>query len=134
MEFLNTENPGVLILLVMLSLGLVRIIERLIQQGWARKKNGKKSIPPAPANPGCTGLTKEEHKMLEDLHDMHDIRDDDGIPLWYVPRSLIATMVKQTEILDKLAVRARDIKQSQYEIKRILSEEYTGRVDVPPRR
>ena len=42
-------------------------------------------------------LTEKEHKALVDLYTMHDAKDQDGIPLWYMPRSWNQT---QQEILN----------------------------------
>lgn len=45
-------------------------------------------------------LTDEEHQMLASLHDLHCRYDEDGTPIWYVPRSWSTT---QKEIVGMLA-------------------------------
>lgn len=52
------------------------------------------------------GLTPDEHSMLKGLHDLHAVRDEDGVPRWYMPRTLPAAITKLTalaqEALEKL--------------------------------
>lgn len=136
MEFFDTQNPTVLVMLVALSLALVRIIERLID-GFINKKrnNGKVSIAP-PRTGGCNGMTPEEHAALMRLDEMHSQRDKDGIPLWYVPRSMNASMAEFAKIMDKIAVRLRDVVKAQEIMNKRMDrwEDQTGRIEVPRRR
>lgn len=46
--------------------------------------------------------TRSTHGMIKELLSMHKVRDDDGRPMWYMPRDMIETqkeIVKITSIL-----------------------------------
>lgn len=131
MNFLDTQNPTVMIMLVALSMALVRIIERLID-AQIKKRNGKKSIPPAPAR-GCNGLTPEEHQALMRLDEMHSEKDRDGVPRWYFPRSITESLSKLVEMQDKIAVRLRDVVKAQETMNKRMErwEDQTTRITVP---
>lgn len=47
------------------------------------------------------GLTEKESEALKVLYDLHNVKDIDGMPIWYVPRSWAVT---QKEVVDKLQV------------------------------
>lgn len=130
---LSATNAPVLVGLIVLSMTLVRLVERLIDNRLT-KRNGKRSIPPAPAG-GCRGLTEEEHSALMRLDESHAKYDADGTPLWYVPRSLAATLTKIAETQDRTAVRLRDVVNTQKEMldKMKRWEDSTSRVDIPRR-
>ena len=132
-EQLSATNAPVLVGLIVLSMTLVRLVERLIDNRLT-KRNGKKSIAP-PVGGGCRGLTEEEHAALMRLDDSHAKYDSDGTPLWYVPRSLGATLEKIAVSLDKTAVRQRDILKIQQDIlDRIRRwEDSTSRIEVSKR-
>jgi hypothetical protein len=40
---------------------------------------------------------QETRGIVEKIWELHDRRDDDGVPLWYVPRSLGATLAQAVE-------------------------------------
>ena len=126
------ENPAVLGGLIVICLTLVRLVERLIDSVLTRRLNGKRSSIPAPPR-GCAGLTEEEHRALMKLDDLHDKYDSDGTPLWYVPRSLAASMVKVTETLDRISVRLRDVVKTQESILNKMKrwEDSTNRIGIP---
>ena len=110
-ELTYTDAP-VLVGLIALAMALVRIVERLLDALVRKRTNGKRSLIPAPAQ-GCQGLTPEEHAALMRLDESHAKTDKDGIPLWYVPRSMIDSMTKMVEIQDRTAVRLRDLVKAQ---------------------
>ena len=45
------------------------------------------------------GLSERQAEELKLLHNLHNVKDSDGSPIWYVPRSWAAT---QREIVDKI--------------------------------
>ncbi len=102
MEMNSLETGGIIVL----ALGLVEVIKMLIN-----RRNGKKE---------CQKLFPDEQKQqLKTLHDLHVRFDDDGSPLWYVPRSwgenqktiveilhnISSTQGQHTKILDKIIER-----------------------------
>jgi hypothetical protein len=135
MEFLDTQNPSILLILVIIALTLVRLVERLVDKLLIKHRNGKKSIAPRPAG-GCNGLTPEEHAALIRLDEMHAKYDSDGTPLWYVPRSLTTMIAEIVKTQDRIAVRLRDVVKTQDAILQKVGkvEDATGRIDVPIRR
>jgi len=131
MEFFTTDNPTVLIMLVALAMALVRIIERLIDN-LVKRRNGKKSLTPRPAA-GCNGLTPEEHAALIRLDEMHSQKDEDGVPRWYFPRSVVKSMDGIAETMDRIAVRLRDVVKAQEVMNKRMDrwEDTTTRITVP---
>lgn len=68
MEFNNVQLAA----FIAIVMALIEIIKMLISK-MARKTNS-------------SVLTHKEHEWLHDLHSMHNKTDQDGLPLWYVPR------------------------------------------------
>ena len=116
-EQLGATNAPVFVGLIVLSMTLVRLVERLIDNRLT-KRNGKKSIAP-PAG-GCRGLTEEEHAALMRLDDSHAKYDSDGTPLWYVPRSWIKTQKEISKTLDQITQTLSTIAGTQKAIVRTL--------------
>jgi hypothetical protein len=131
---ITASNAPIIFGLMALAMALVRLAERLVD-GLVKKRNGKKSLAPAPAG-GCRGLTQEEHAALMRLDEQHDKHDQDGTPLWYVPRSWGSVLEKIVETQDRTSVRLRDVVKIQKDIldKMKRWEDNTGTVAVPSRR
>jgi len=105
-----TDAPA-LMGMIALSMILVRIIERLLDIVIKRRTNGKHSLIPQPVD--HNSLTPEEHAALMRLDELHSKTDGDGIPLWYVPRSMLESLKEMTEIQDRISVRLRDLVTAQ---------------------
>lgn len=112
MEY-QTSDMAILGGLLMVVVSLVRVVERLVDNLLSRRNGVKKSssAPPPPGKP-C-GLTTQEHAALIRLDELHAKTDEDGTPLWYVPRSLGRTLEETCKNLDKVAVRLRDVVKTQ---------------------
>jgi len=54
-------------------------------------------------------LTPSEHKALFDLMEMHDNRDQDGIPLWWMPRSWHKTLEESLKVSTEIAYNQKDL-------------------------
>ena len=82
--------------IVAICMGLLELVKYLV--GLVTNKD--KSY-------GLTFDEKESLKNVEtqirDLHIMHDVRDSDGTPLWYVPRSWVTTQKDILETVEKVA-------------------------------
>jgi len=107
---MSPETAAVFAAIIGVMLVLAKIIDRLI----FKKKDSGSSAP-------CMGLVKETREMVKTLHaihgddeilskvrDMHAAHartDEDGTPLWYVPRSLQHT-------LDSVATAVRDLHET----------------------
>ena len=76
-------------LIVGVVMGLIKIVERLIEPMVSKKSS----------------LTAKEHEWIYELYKMHARYDDDGLPLWYVPRSWAES---QKEIVQALRTVAED--------------------------
>jgi hypothetical protein len=63
-----------------------------------QKEREEKEVP---------GLSQEEHDWLKTLHELHAAKDEDGLPRWYMPRTLPAAIGKLTtmaqEALEQLS-------------------------------
>jgi hypothetical protein len=55
-------------------------------------------------------------KMIEELHTWHDMRDEDGVPLWYVRKSLEAAITTLGTNLGRLADAIEGMSRSQERI------------------
>jgi len=81
-----------------LMMALVKIIERLLDAKMHKK-----------AGPTVASLTDQERVWLRELHQMHSRFDDDGVPVWYVPRSWITLQERMGETLNKIGESLRGI-------------------------
>lgn len=98
--------------LMAMSVGLVKIIERLVD--WMVEKKKKRLEDEERAAKGTNGhsnghsakLDEETAVALKEIHGIVSLKDQDGVPLVYWPRSQIAT---QKEIAETLC----DINRSQ---------------------
>ena len=68
-------------------IGLIEVIKMLIN-----KLGKKESI-----------LTEKERYQIHSLYDMHSKTDQDGTPLWYVPRDFMPMQTKMLDILKEMA-------------------------------
>lgn len=57
---------------------------------WKQNKNGNGA-----------GFTAEDRQRLTTLFRQHQVMDGDGTPLWYVPRSLLASILAELKALNK---------------------------------
>jgi len=53
-------------------------------------------------------LTKEEHEALMSLLNMHATKDQDGIPLWYVPRSWHKTQEEMLKVTREITFAQKE--------------------------
>lgn len=102
------ETTGLVLFSVIVFQGLMKLISVLVDKfGNGTKSN---SILPKDLLEAISdvhseikekkcGLTEIQGQELKMLHDLHNIKDADGTPLWYVPRSWAVT---QKETVDKL--------------------------------
>lgn len=105
------ENPGTVGALLALAIGVVRLVETFAQ--WAYKKWVKRAEEDAEGT-GTNGhrnghsakLDPETALALKEIHDTVTLKDSDGVPLVYWPRSQIDT---QKDIAKTL----QDISRSQ---------------------
>lgn len=85
--------------MVVIGLGLIEIIKLLI----AKRTNGKSKQ----TAPECQRVFPDEQKeQIRRLYDLHCNFDNDGVPLWFIPRSWIETQKEMAELM-------KDISQSQ---------------------
>ncbi len=68
---------------------------------------------PVPTNPSAMDVESREMftRMAADtrrLYEMHDRRDEDGVPLWYVPRSMTKAVEEQTKVLQELHMSIKE--------------------------
>ena len=109
---LQSGDMAILGGMVAAIVALVRLAERLLDVAVQKRNGKKKSLAPAPAG-GCRGLTAEEHAALMRLDEMHDKHDQDGTPLWYVPRSWATMLVEITKTQSTIAARLKDMVKTQ---------------------
>lgn len=88
------ETGGVIGMMIVLSMGLVKVIEALI----AKRRNGNGTPTPIPAI-----LVSEQERQLHELYELHHRFDDDGAPLWYVPRSWGETQKEIAKSLENVS-------------------------------
>ena len=91
MDFLNDQSGTVIMFTVMY--GLVKIVELLV-----KKLTKEQSV-----------LMTDERRWLESLYDTHSQKDQDGMPLWYVPRTMTDSQTKLQEMLVTLTASQEKI-------------------------
>ena len=119
-ELTYTDAP-VLVALIALAMALVRVVERLLDALVRKRTNGKRSLIPPPAAGGC-GFTGEDRVVLLRLDELHSKTDKDGIPLWYMPRSMIDSIAESVKIQDRTAVRLRELVTAQENLNKIIEK------------
>ncbi|MCP4201151.1 MAG: hypothetical protein GY769_04375 [bacterium] len=68
---------------------MVRVVEVL-----AARRNGKNGKPGS--------FVEEDRQKLITLYKQHQLVDEDGTPLWYLPRSMIRLQTETNSLLKKL--------------------------------
>jgi len=53
-------------------------------------------------------LTIEEQYILKELHNMHSVKDENGRPIWYMPKTIGDQQEKIIRLLDDISVVQRD--------------------------
>ena len=106
------ENPGALVglvtALVALSEALKYLITRAIPQKQVlapedqRQRDATREgvallVATIPELKKAMDAVHEVHDLSRKLWEVHDRRDEDGVPLWYVPRSLGNTLIQAVE-------------------------------------
>ena len=56
-----------------------------------------------------TAMTKRTFGVIKDLKGMHEVRDDDGRPLWYMPKEIIETQRELTKLTHTVATTQKHI-------------------------
>jgi ABC-type transporter Mla subunit MlaD len=85
-----------------LAMGLVKVLEKVFD--WASNRKGKEIKA---VLDGDTARTlRETNEQVRHTSDIIGLRDNDGIPMVYTPRSYLDNQLKMTEAL-------RDLSQNQ---------------------
>lgn len=96
----STINPlelgGIIGICIVLAQGLIGITKTLIE----RKLNGHKGN-----DIKSVQFLEEQRIQLKELHDIHFRFDDNGAPLWYVPRSLSTNLSKVADLLGEINIK-----------------------------
>lgn len=105
------ETTGIVIIVVAVLQGIFKLTEHVIAKyshtpQLDRDAVSNRDVLDAVITSKC-GLTESQAEQLRMLHELHNIKDTDGVPLWYVPRSWADT---QKEIVNEL----RSITETQY--------------------
>jgi hypothetical protein len=58
------------------------------------------------------GLTETERTQLRDLHELHSVKDEDGVPRWYMPRQLLGTIQSLQSMAQDMQERLEQIDQN----------------------
>jgi len=83
------------------SVGLVRVVERLVDFVTARRQS-RKDGHDRDGNGGCA-LTKGHAEKIGILYEQHQRFDEDGAPLWYMPRSFVDGQRETARLLARTA-------------------------------
>jgi len=109
---------------------LAVLIYLLSQRYW----DSRRGPSPEEVNKALIRMVQSEDRMVkmlddiqkrtQEMHQWHNVKDHDGVPVWYVRRSLedaiiklAATIDKQTEFFSALTLASRDQKRDIEEIK-----------------
>jgi hypothetical protein len=86
----------------MLVIGVALVILQFLYRYWDKKDNKEiiRAISVAVSHFGPhVENTKRTYGIVKDLKRMHDVRDDDGRPIWYMPKEIIETQRKIVELI-----------------------------------
>jgi hypothetical protein len=100
------SNPTAIGALVVVIYILGRLVEFLVKKYMNN-------------NPSKSVLTPQEHDWLKTLYDQHNKYDQDGTPIWYVPRSLSET---QEDIVKALMNIAKQQEKTTYILEQIIKQ------------
>lgn len=82
--------------LIAIIMGLVECLKIAISKVV---KNGK----------GNGDFTNQDREKLNDLFTMHNVRDSNGMPIWYIPRSWNDTNEKLLDICTQIVYNQKSI-------------------------
>lgn len=115
---------GILAILKLLGAGGKILIDKLFppkpdnlstdDKEWVKEQIGSVMLNARP-------LPDEEREWLKWLYEIHQHTDEDGVPSWYVPRSLVRAIGKIPEENHAIADLMRELLR---EIKRITTEQH----------
>lgn len=107
--------------MIALALGLVKLLEHLITwitkkaKGEEREKTVVVELGPEPSR-----MLREVYEATQDIRQVTELKDNDGVPLVFTPRSMIQTQMaaalrdvdrKTDEIAESVEQISRDIKK-----------------------
>jgi ABC-type transporter Mla subunit MlaD len=99
---MNATDHALLAGAMALAMGLVKVLEKVFD--WASNRKGKEIKA---VLDGDTARTlRETNEQVRHTSDIIGLRDNDGIPMVYTPRSYLDNQLKMTEAL-------RDLSQNQ---------------------
>ena len=82
----------------------------IIMQAMSTMAARRQDQRTADAIEGMTQILKESHRSQSEnlelskrIYDMHNHMDEDGVPLWYIPRSWSGTQEKVIEICQQIS-------------------------------
>ena len=83
-----------------ITLALIAVIYALVE---ALKWNQRRSH-----NPGGF-FTGDDRRLLSELHELHRAKDQNGTPLWYVPRRMLEVQNEQLKMLNQIVVLQKQV-------------------------
>ena len=96
------EVGGILLVAMVLARGLVEVVKLLISR--LQMRNGGSDAAKAKLHPDAWRLIREIANGTNELVKAHSRTDEDGIPLWYMPRSMVKAFERMTKAME-LSVR-----------------------------
>ena len=87
----SLASPELVIVLASLSVVLTKIILALIKKVFNTQKENK------------SFLNEKERQMFTRLYEMHNTHDQNGVPLWYVPREWGVRMRSVESMMSQMA-------------------------------
>lgn len=106
-------NEALLIAAITVAVGLVEIVKKLIEKMMSRNGNGN----------GHAKIGDLAHK-LDALVAWHDVRDQNGVPMGYFPRSIIDTQKEMTVALQSISATQEKIAEHLDHLKDRLDERF----------
>lgn len=103
------ENAGTVGMLLALAIGTVKLLEKVVEWGITKikeKRSKKGSNGHSNGNGHSHSLDAKTIQALKEMHDIVQLRDSDGVPMVYWPRS-------QVDIQKEIVSTLHDINRSQ---------------------
>jgi len=112
MEDFSTTDAGIIFI------GIILVL-REVFAFVIKKRNGKHEYECIE----CIKKIKSISKQTDDLHRWHDVRDDEGIPVWHIRKSLEKAIIK---LADNVKEQTIAIQEQSAVLERIDRPEFKG--------
>lgn len=101
---MDTGDHAMIGMAMAIALGLVKALESLITWAVKRSKNGgKEEVTKVELGSEPSRMIRETYESTKHVDEIISLRDHDGVPMVYTPRSALENQLKMAEALRDLS-------------------------------